>query len=85
MQVMGYANAELDRALARGAVVRDPLERATWYFRAQEILAADLPIAPLFETIRATAHRDGLRGLPHDDARGLVADYTFNLVRLPRR
>lgn len=85
MQVMGYSNAELDRALARGAVTRDPRERAASYFRAQDILAADLPIAPLYETIRATAFRDGLRGLPHDDARGLVADYTFNLVRLPRR
>lgn len=85
MQVMGYKNPDLDRTLARGAGVRDPLERAASYFRAQDILAADLPIAPLFETIRATAYRDGLRGLPHDDARGLVADYTFNLVRLPRR
>lgn len=85
MQVMGYTNPDLDRTLARGAGARDPLERAASYFRAQDILAADLPIAPLFETIRATAYRDGLRGLPHDDARGLVADYTFNLVRLPRR
>ena len=85
MQVMGYSNAELDRTLARGAAARDPLERAASYFRAQDILAADLPIAPLYETIRATAYRDGLRGLPQDDARGLVADYTFNLVRLPRR
>ena len=84
MQVMGYSNPELDRVLARGSIATDPAARAAEYFRAQAILAADLPIAPLFETIRTTAYRDGLRGLPNEDARGLVPDYTFNLVRLPK-
>lgn len=83
MQMMGYSNPELDRVLARGGAVADPAARAPLYFRAQEILAADLPVAPLFETVRIGVHRDGLRGLPDDDARGLVADYTFNLVRMP--
>ncbi len=85
MQVMGYGNPDLDRVLARGGSLTDPAERAAAYFRAQEILAADLPIAPLFETIRTTVYRDGLRGLPQEDARGLVADSTFNLVRLRRQ
>jgi ABC-type transport system substrate-binding protein len=85
MQVMGYANPDLDRALARGGSIADPAARAAAYLRAQEILAVDLPIAPLFEIIRATACRESLRGLPHDDARGLVPDSTFNLVRLPKR
>jgi peptide/nickel transport system substrate-binding protein len=83
MQMMGYSNAELDRVLARGGAVADPAARASAYYRAQEILAADLPIAPLFETIRIAVYRDGLRGLPDDDARGLVADNAFNLVRMP--
>jgi peptide/nickel transport system substrate-binding protein len=83
MQMMGYSNPELDRVLARGGAVADPAARAPLYYRAQEILAADLPIAPLFETIRIGAYRDGLRGLPDDDARGLVPDHTFNLVRMP--
>ena len=69
--------------LARGGSLKDPVARAAAYYRAQEILAADLPIAPLFETIRATVYRDGLRGMPHEDARGLVAGYTFNLMRMP--
>jgi ABC-type transport system substrate-binding protein len=83
MQMMGYSNPELDAVLARGGSLADPAARAAEYFRAQEILAADLPIAPLFETIRITVYRDGLRGLPHDDAQGLVPDNTFNLVRMP--
>ena len=84
LQIMGYSNPELDAVLARGGTLSDPVSRAAAYFRAQEILAADLPIAPLFETIRFGVYRDGLRGVPHEDALGLVADYTFNLVRLPR-
>jgi peptide/nickel transport system substrate-binding protein len=83
MQMMGYSNPELDRVLARGGAIVDPAARAPLYYRAQEILAADLPIAPLFETVRIGAYREGLRGLPDDDARGLVADFTFNLVRMP--
>jgi ABC-type transport system substrate-binding protein len=84
MQVMGYANPDLDAVLARGGALANPLSRAAAYFRAQEILAADLPIAPLYETIRIAVFRDGLRGLPAEDARGLIADYAFNLIRLPR-
>lgn len=83
MQVMGYANPDLDTILARGGALTDPVSRAAAYFRAQEILAADLPIAPLYETIRVSVFRDGIRGLPSEDARGLVGDYAFNLVRLP--
>jgi ABC-type transport system substrate-binding protein len=85
MQVMGYANPDLDAALADGGRQAEPSARARAYFRAQQILAADLPIAPLYETVRVTVVRDGIRGLPHEDARGLVGDYTFNLVRLRGR
>ena len=83
MQMMGYSNPELDRVLARGGALADPAARAPLYFRAQEILADDLPIAPLFEPLRIVVYRDRLRGVPDDDARGLVAEYTFNLVRMP--
>lgn len=84
MQIMGYANRDLDAVLARGREEADPSARAAAYFRAQEILAADLPIAPLYETVRVSVFREGIRGLPSEDARGLTPDYTFNLVRLPR-
>ena len=82
MQIMGYSNPDLDAVLGRGGMISDPAARAAAYYRAQDILAADLPIAPLFETVRASVFRDGIRGLPHEDASGLVPDYTFNLVRL---
>ena len=85
MQIMGYSNADLDGLLATGGQQLDPTSRASAYLRAQEILAADLPIAPLYETVRVSVFRDGIRGLPHEDAEGLVPDYAFNLVRLPRQ
>jgi ABC-type transport system substrate-binding protein len=80
---MGYRNPDLDHILARGGSLKDPVARAAEYYRAQAILASDLPIAPIFETIRTTVYRDGLRGVPHEDARGLVPGYAFNLIRMP--
>lgn len=82
MQIMGYSNPNLDAVLARGGMISDPTSRAAAYYRAQDILAVDLPIAPLYETMRVAVFREGIRGLPHEDASGLVPDYTFNLVRL---
>ena len=82
-QIMGYSNAELDAVLARGGTSSDVSVRSAAYFRAQEILAEDLPIAPLVENVRVTISRAGIRGLPQDDARGLVPEFMYNLVRLP--
>jgi peptide/nickel transport system substrate-binding protein len=84
-QVMGYVNPELDAVLARGAGSSDMAVRTAAYFRAQEILAQDLPIAPLVENVRVTVSRVGVRGLPQEDARGLVPEFAYNLVRLPVR
>jgi ABC-type transport system substrate-binding protein len=81
-QVMGYANAELDEILARGGSSPDISVRTASYFKAQEILARDLPIAPLVENVRVTVSRVGVSGLPQDDARGLVPEFMYNLIRL---
>jgi len=84
-QFMGYASPQLDALLSRGATQTDILMRAQAYHRAQEQLAADLPIVPLSESVRVSVCRVRLRGLPSEDARGLVPDFTFNLVRLRPR
>jgi peptide/nickel transport system substrate-binding protein len=83
MQVMGYSNRELDHALAAAGRQTDPIVRAAAYQKAQRLLAEDLPIVPLYEIVDIVAFRDGLRGVPQDDARGLVPFHTYNLVRLP--
>jgi ABC-type transport system substrate-binding protein len=79
---LGYANPQLDAALAAGAATMDLEQRARSYYRAQEILARDLPIAPLAEAITVTVFRSKVRGLPHAEGRGLVPNYDFSLVRV---
>jgi peptide/nickel transport system substrate-binding protein len=81
-QVMGYESPELDSAVREGALELDPTRRAQAYFRAQEILARDLPIAPLAEAIRVVVCRRGVTGLPQVEGRGLVAPHDYSLVRL---
>ncbi|HZF10924.1 MAG TPA: ABC transporter substrate-binding protein [Thermoanaerobaculia bacterium] len=82
LQFMGYASPALDAALLAGARTRTPAERAVAYFRAQEILARDLPVAPLAEAVRVSVYRREVTGLPQAEARGLVSNYAYSLVRL---
>jgi ABC-type transport system substrate-binding protein len=81
-QIMGYANPELDAALAEGTRSVDLAQRARAYFRVQKILARDLPIAPLAESVTVTLCRRGVTGLPRVEARGLVPESEFSLVRV---
>jgi peptide/nickel transport system substrate-binding protein len=81
-QIMGYASPELDAALAEGARATGLARRARAYFRAQEILARDLPIAPLAEIVRVTVCRKGVTGLAQAEARGLVPFHDYSLVRV---
>jgi peptide/nickel transport system substrate-binding protein len=81
-QMLGYASPELDAAVAEGAASGDLERRARAYFRAQAILARDLPIAPLAEAVHVTVFRANVRGLPDTEARGLVPANDFSLVRV---
>ena len=81
-QIMGYANSELDAALAEGSRTVDLARRARAYFRVQQILARDLPIAPLAESVNATLCRREVSGLWRMEARGLVPEGEFSLVRV---
>ena len=81
-QFMGYASPELDAAVAEGARTADLPRRAEAYFRAQAILARDLPVAPLLEGIHVALFRRGLRGLPQVEGRGLVPLHEYSLVRV---
>lgn len=81
-QFTGYQSPEFDAAVAAGARAVDTAQRARAYFRAQEILARDLPLAPLLDGASVTICRRGVTGLPHLEARGLVAELELSLVRL---
>jgi peptide/nickel transport system substrate-binding protein len=82
MQVMGYRSPGLAAALAEGARTTDLAQRARSYFRAQEILAQDLPVAPLVEGVRLIIFRRRVRGLPQVEALGLVPADEYSLVRV---
>jgi peptide/nickel transport system substrate-binding protein len=81
-QFMGYSSPDFDAAVAAGARTVDLPRRARAYFRAQAILARDLPVAPLIESVHVAIFRRGITGLPQLEARGLVPSDEYSLVRL---
>lgn len=83
-QFMGYSSPELDAAVAEGAATVEIPARARAYFRAQEILARDLPVLPLADGVNVAVALPGVVGLPQAEARGLVAIHELSLVRLEK-
>ena len=58
----GYANSELDRLLADGRATFDDAERHAIYDRAQEIIAQDAALIPVFHVAQTNVARPGLTG-----------------------
>ncbi len=81
----GYASAEFDAAMAEGAREAKLEDRAQAYWRAQEILARDLPLAPLVDHALVVLSRDNVTGLGYNEARGLVTFQDYSLVRVAHR
>lgn len=70
----GYANAEVDKLLAQGAVETDPARRKAIYDRFQQIVNTELPVAWLNTTPYSTVASKQLRGLP-DGIWGVFAPF----------
>ena len=81
---MGYSSADFDAAVAEGARLTALEARAKAYFRAQEILAQDLPLAPLAENVQFIVTREAITGLAQGEARGLVTFQDFSLVKVQK-
>lgn len=65
-----FRDASLDRALAAGAATTEPAQRAPHYRVAQQILATQLPVIPLWHADVVTATRRALRAdAPRGDGR----------------
>jgi oligopeptide transport system substrate-binding protein len=58
-----YANASVDKLLARGRSSRNALERMELYREAELVLLAEAPIVPLFHPLSAVAVRCGVHGV----------------------
>jgi peptide/nickel transport system substrate-binding protein len=78
----GFRSERFDEAVRRGGRYSVAVVRAAAYREAQNVLAEDLPILPLAEGLRVTVRSRRVYGLPQAEARGLVADYDFSLVKL---
>jgi peptide/nickel transport system substrate-binding protein len=81
---MGDPSPDFDEALRQGAKSRRISQRARFYYMAQEIMARDLPIAPLVENVQPVIYNRNIIGLPHVEARGLVTFTDFSLVRIKK-
>lgn len=69
-----YANAELDALFERGRTRVEPKQRRAAYERAQQLLARDLPVLPLWQpdTV-AVVRRGSLFEVPRDGRFGTLA------------
>jgi peptide/nickel transport system substrate-binding protein len=82
---IGYDAVEFREAVERGARMVSVTDRAAAYHRAQEILARDVPIVPLAESVKVVVHNRRVSGMPQLEARGLVGSFDFSLVKIDTR
>jgi peptide/nickel transport system substrate-binding protein len=82
---IGYDEPEFRDAVERGARMVSVAERADAYYRAQEILARDVPFVPLAEAVKVVVHNQRISGMPQLEARGLVGSFDFSLVKIGAR
>jgi peptide/nickel transport system substrate-binding protein len=61
--VSGYSNPRLDFVLANGLKATSTKSRSTLYHVAQQIIAADRPIIPLYSGVTSAAFSSGVVGL----------------------
>ncbi len=78
----GYSNPDVDALLAEAAGTVDQDARAELYFQVQEILAQDVPVAPLATVVLFYPHLSTVSGLPWDEGIGTVGTSRFNITRI---
>lgn len=80
-----YSNPEVDDLLAKGDAATSQEARVPFYFKAQEVLAKDLPIVQLVLQTYYTPFIDKLSGIwcdPNDPASSKVGLNRFTLTKL---
>ncbi|MCL9782908.1 peptide ABC transporter substrate-binding protein [Vibrio sp. S4M6] len=68
----GYSNPEYDKIIAKATVETDVKKRQKLYDQAEQILAKDMPIAPIFYYMQARLVNPHLGGFPKDNAEGRI-------------
>ncbi|WP_167886176.1 MULTISPECIES: ABC transporter substrate-binding protein [unclassified Thermococcus] len=77
----GYNNTEFDKILEEAAKTTDKEKRKELYWKAQEILAKDLPYLPLVDLVAISVWRNEFHGMPwEDEAVGKVGAGVYAMV-----
>lgn len=71
----GYGNPSLDKFIKDGLAATDDAQRAALSKQAQELLATDMPIVPLYNPDWTFAVRKGVTGLAKDNTEQLRLQY----------
>ncbi|MBW3164533.1 ABC transporter substrate-binding protein [Ferrimonas balearica] len=72
-----WANAEYDALMAQSRLVADDEERAKLYTRAEEIIAAEAPVLPVYESVISRLVKPYVGGYPMNNVEDTV--YSKNL------
>jgi peptide/nickel transport system substrate-binding protein len=82
INVLGYSNKEIDDALAAGKTKMVQAERAPYYFKAQELMAKDLPLAPIAEVAGIFPFKEYVKGMPIEEGLGKLTFNDYSLIWL---
>jgi peptide/nickel transport system substrate-binding protein len=67
-----YCNEEVSALIAKGNVTTDLSERIAITHRIQELMAADMPLLPLFQRPETLAYTDSTQGMDNNPLGGIV-------------
>lgn len=60
----GYCNPELDELFVKAEKATDEQKEIEYYYKAQDIIAEDLPVVTMWDRVTPIAYRKGIHGLP---------------------
>lgn len=72
-----YQNKKYDEVIAKAQLATDEIERNRYYDQAEQMLATDMPIAPIYYYMQARLVRTNVGGYPMHNAEGRI--YSKNL------
>ena len=75
-----YSNPQIDQLLNEGGALPTPEERAPKYWEVQQIMAQEVPVAPIATVVLFYPYADTVTGLPFGDAIDTASLNCYNLA-----
>ncbi len=76
-----YANPKYDEVIAKAQTAVDEKERNQYYNQAEQILAQDMPIAPIYYFMQSRLVKPNLQGYPMHNAEGRIYSKDLYFVK----